>query len=158
MRQAGIEEAPSVLLTTNDDATNIYLAAYCRRLSPDTRIVSRITHDRNRESILRAGADFMLSYATLGAETVYSILRGRPPVILGEDVSFFDLPIPRALDGQTLGTSELRAKTGLTVLGIQENGRLVPNPGPETPLRVGDVLLAIGQPAQLRTFAELFGG
>jgi K+/H+ antiporter YhaU regulatory subunit KhtT len=44
------------------------------------------------------------------------------------------------------------------VLGIQENGSLVPNPGPETPLRVGDVLFAIGQPAQLRTFAELFGG
>ena len=28
---AGLADAPSVLLTTNDDAMNIYLAVYCRR-------------------------------------------------------------------------------------------------------------------------------
>ena len=50
----------SVLLTTNDDAMNIYLAIYCRRLNPGLRIVSRITHERNVEAIHRAGADFVL--------------------------------------------------------------------------------------------------
>ena len=48
---AGILEAASVLLTTNDDAMNIYLAVYCRRLNPNLRIVSRITHERNVEAI-----------------------------------------------------------------------------------------------------------
>ena len=48
---------------------NIYLAVYCRRLKPDLRIVSRITHERNVEAIHRAGADFVLSYTSLGAET-----------------------------------------------------------------------------------------
>jgi Trk K+ transport system NAD-binding subunit len=68
--RAGIERAPSVLLTTNDDAVNIYLAVYCRRLNADLRIVSRITHERNLEAIHRAGADFVLSYASLGVERV----------------------------------------------------------------------------------------
>ena len=74
----------SVLLTTNDDAMNIYLAVYCRRLNPDLRIVSRITHERNLEAIHRAGADFVLSYTTLGIEAVMSLLRGYPPVLLGK--------------------------------------------------------------------------
>jgi voltage-gated potassium channel len=158
MREAGIEEAPSVLLTTNDDATNIYLAAYCRRLSPETRVVSRITHDRNMASILRAGADFTLSYATLGAETLYSILRGRPPMILGEDVTFYDLPIPESLAGTTLGTSGIGRETGLTVLAIEQDGRLSPDPGPETPLASDAVLLAIGRPEQVRLFRERYRG
>lgn len=59
--RAGIDRAASVLLTTNDDAMNIFLAVYCRRLNPTLRIVSRITHERNVEAIHRAGADFVLS-------------------------------------------------------------------------------------------------
>ncbi len=58
IERAGIGRAASVLLTTNDDAMNIYLAVYCRKLNPDLRIVSRITHERNVEAIHRAGADF----------------------------------------------------------------------------------------------------
>ena len=51
-----------MLLTTNDDAMNIYLAVYCRKLNRDLRIVSRITHERNVEAIHRAGADFVLRF------------------------------------------------------------------------------------------------
>ena len=37
---AGLGEAPSVVVTTNDDAaTNIFLAIFCRRLNPDVRMV-----------------------------------------------------------------------------------------------------------------------
>ena len=55
LMKAGLDDAPSVLLTTNDDAVNVYLSVYCRRLKSDIRIVSRITHDRNLEAIHRAG-------------------------------------------------------------------------------------------------------
>jgi voltage-gated potassium channel len=68
LMKAGLGEAPSVILTTNDDAMNIYLAVYCRRLNPELRIISRITHEKNIEAIYRAGADFAISYASLGVE------------------------------------------------------------------------------------------
>ena len=83
-----------MLLTTNDDAMNIYLAVFCRRLNPELRIVSRITHERNLEAIHRAGADFVLSYTTLGVEAVMSLLHGYPPVLLGEGVELFSVPVP----------------------------------------------------------------
>ncbi|MBW1688446.1 MAG: NAD-binding protein, partial [Deltaproteobacteria bacterium] len=46
MMTAGLEKAPSVVISGNDDATNIFLAIYCRRLNPDVRIVSRINAER----------------------------------------------------------------------------------------------------------------
>ena len=70
LERAGLDEISSVLLSTADDAMNVYLAVYLRRLKPELRIVSRITHDRNLEAIHRAGADFVLSYSSLGMEAV----------------------------------------------------------------------------------------
>ena len=124
---AGLADAPSVLLTTNDDAMNIYLAVYCRRLNPDLRVISRITHERNIEAIHRAGADFVLSYASLGAEAVMSLLQSRESVILGEGFDLFYVPVPVSLAGHTLANSHIRARTGLNVLALrQPNGEVVP--------------------------------
>ena len=124
---AGLADAPSVLLTTNDDAMNIYLSVYYRRLNPELRVVSRITHERNIEAIHRAGADFVLSYASLGAESVLSLLQNRESVILGEGFDLFYIPVPASLAGQTLATSHIRARTGLNVLALRlPGGEVVP--------------------------------
>ncbi len=85
---------------------NIYLAVYCRRLNPDLRVISRITHERNIEAIHRAGADFVLSYSSLGAESVMSLLQHRESVIMGEGFDLFYIPVPAILAGQTLATCQ----------------------------------------------------
>ena len=69
------------------------------------RIVSRITHERNVEAIHRAGADFVLSYATLGVESVMSLLRGYELVVLGQGVELFSVAVPPALAGRRLADS-----------------------------------------------------
>ncbi len=158
LMEAGLEEAPSVLLTTNDDAMNIYLAVYCRRLNPDLRIVSRITHERNVQAIRRAGADLALSYADLGVETVLSILLGRSLVFLGEGVELLQVPLPASLAGRTLAESGIGARTGLNVLAVEgPEERIVTNPGPGERLEEGARLVMIGEPAQLQAFAREYG-
>ena len=47
LKQAGIDEAPTVIVTTHDDDLNVYLTIYCRRLRPDIQIISRATEERN---------------------------------------------------------------------------------------------------------------
>jgi voltage-gated potassium channel len=155
--KAGIEGAPSVLLTTNDDATNIYLAIYCRRLNPELRIVSRITHERNLEAIHRAGADFVLSYAALGIEHVFSLVRGRGLVLLGEQLELFALAVPPALVDQTLSESQVGDRTGLNVIAIQHEGELVTNPRGDATMPAGAELVVLGSPEQLQRFKREFG-
>ncbi len=153
---AGLNEAPSVILTTNDDAMNIYLAVYCRRLNPELRIVSRITHERNIEAIHRAGADFALSYASLGMEYVFSILQGRELMVLGEGVELFAAQLPPSLAGQTLAQSAIATRTGLTVIGIQHNEKVTSNPPPSTTLSPGSELLLLGNTRQRQAFTDAF--
>ena len=154
--RAGIQRVSSVLLTTNDDAMNIYLAVYCRRLNPSLRIVSRITHERNIEAIHRAGADFVLSYTTLGVESVLSLLRGYELVVLGEGVELFSIPVPLSLSGRRLADSGIGSATGMSVVALDRRGTLVTRLTGETPLEKGAVLLMLGSLEQRRKFAELF--
>ena len=157
LKRAGIMDAPSVLLTTNDDAVNIYLASYCRHLNPDLRIVSRITHGRNSESIHRAGADFVLSYDALGVSAVLSVLHGRELVVLGEGIDLFSTDLPRSLWGRTLAETGIGAQTGLNVIAVQHNGELVTNPPADIQLDRGAELVMLGDAEQRQEFVEHFG-
>ena len=156
LEQGGLKESSLVILSTNQDAVNIYLSIYCRRLNPNLLIVSRITHDRNLEAIHRAGANFLLSYAPIGAELVMSILLGREPIILGGRVEFFQLKLPKSLSGKTLAECEIGMLTGATVLGVVTAEETVIKFPPEYrfPKNCDVELLATAD--QLKMFEEIF--
>jgi Trk K+ transport system NAD-binding subunit len=156
LKEAGIEEAPSVLLTTHDDAINIHLASYCRRLNPDMRVVSRITHERNLEAIHRAGADFVLSYATLGVDAVSSAIQNRRLVVLGEGVDLFTREVPASLRGTTLAESRIGERTGLNVVALEYNDTFETDLTGETTLPEDAHLLLIGSDEQVESFVAAY--
>ncbi len=156
LKEAGIEDAPSVLLTTNDDAINIHLASYCRRLNLKIHVVSRITHERNLEAIHRAGADFVLSYATLGVDAVSSAIQGRRLVVLGEGVDLFTRSVPASLRGKTLAESRIGERTGLNVVAIENNETFVTELKGDTTLPPEGQLLLIGSDEQMEEFVTTY--
>ena len=157
LKEAGILEAPSILLTSNDDTINIFLASYCRNLNKDLRIVSRITEARNIDIIHRAGADFVLSYATLGSVVIQSIINGQKLTVLGEGVDLFIAPIPNSLVGKTLMESEIGAKTGLSVIAINENQKVFTQLTAAFKLSKGAEIVMIGNAEMKNEFNSVFG-
>ena len=156
IERAGILSVASDLLTTNDDAVNIYLAVYCRRLNPALRIVSRITHERNVEAIHRAGADFVLSYTSLGVESIMSLVSGDATVTLGEGVRLFEVPVPHSLTGKPLLETGIGSRTGLSVVAMDVNGALTTQMTADTVLPKGGKLLMLGSAGQRERFAAAF--
>jgi Trk K+ transport system NAD-binding subunit len=154
VKAAGIEEAPSVVLTTNDDATNIFLTLYCSRLSSGAHIVSRITHEWNLEAIHRAGADFALSHGSLTIQTILSSILGRELIVVGEGTELFVEPIPAGLVGKPLAASGIGAATGLNVIAIRDNGELVANPPATTLLPAAGELVMLGTAEQRQKFLD----
>jgi voltage-gated potassium channel len=154
--EAGLAKAPSVVLTTNDDAANIFLAVYCRRLNPHTHIVSRITHERNVDAVHRAGADFVLSYGNLGVTSLLSLVHGREIVLAGEGVDMFVEPVPARLAGHTLGESGIGARTGLNVIAIQKPDGPALNPTSATELAPDHELVMLGTAEQHGVYRKEF--
>src|SRR5688572_19681264 len=156
IERAGIGRVASVLLTTNDDAMNIYLAVFCRKLNPDLRIVSRITHERNVEAIHRAGADFVLSYTSLGVDNIMSLVDGGATVVLGEGVRLFDVRVPSSLAGQPLSQTGIGSRTGLSVVAVGDGEVLTTQLTGETVIPEKGTLLMLGNADQRHDFAEAF--
>jgi len=156
LKRAGILDAPSVLLSTHDDTMNIYLASYCRQLNKELRIVSRISEARNINTILKAGADFVLSYATLGSEAVLSISKGQELTVLGEGITLFITSIPHSLEGKSLAESGIGAKTGLSVIAIKENTKVITLLSAETLLPPSAEIVLLGTIEMKQKFNEIY--
>ena len=154
--RAGLREAPSVVLTTNDDATNIFLAIYCRRLNPTARIVSRITEEWNLEAIHRAGADFALSHGSLASKSVLSTVQSNELMVLGEGADLFIETTPATLEGKTLADSGIGAETGLNVIAVRADGVSTTNPPASITLEPGAELVMLGTVSAHQAFVKRF--
>jgi Trk K+ transport system NAD-binding subunit len=157
LEAAGIRTASGVILTTHDDDINTYLTIYCRRLRPDIRIVARANLERNVSTLYRAGADDVLSYASIGATAIWNLYRGNDTLVLADGLSVFREVVPTSLVGKTIATSGIRRNTGCNVVAAVERGVVNGNPPAETELREGMELVVIGDNESAQRFADRYG-
>ena len=155
--RAGVQEASSVILTTKSDSVNIFLTLYCRKLNPDTIIVSRVEHDRNIEAIHRAGADFAVSDFTMGVHSILCLVEKREFTLLGEGLDFSSLEVPKSLVGETLKSAEIRTRTGLQVVGIERGDEIINALTADERLELGERLLTVGTIQHRNKFSREFG-
>jgi voltage-gated potassium channel len=155
LEAAGIRTTACVLVTTHDDDTNIYLTIYCRRLRPDVQIISRARTERNVDTLHRAGADFVLSYANMGSRTIMNYLNRSSILMLAEGLDVFQVPTPPALVGKTIAEADLRHKTGCTIVALEEDGATIVNPNPRTILNAASQMILIGSDEAEERFLRL---
>jgi len=156
LRSAGLDQASSVIVTTNDDNTNIYLTIYCRSLRPDLQIITRAGLDRNVSQLHQAGADLVMSYAALGASAVINSLEDVQEIMVAEGLNIFRVAVPRALEGKALQDSGIRERTGCNVLAVGSGENMSVNPGPDTVLKKGEEIVLIGTAKTEKSFAQAF--
>ena len=157
LERAGIsEEAPSVLITTHDDDVNIYLTIYCRELRPNIQIISRATLDRNISKLYAVGADIVLSYASMGANRIFNILKPDEILMLAEGLSVFKASVPTSLIDTTLAETQIRRKTGCNVVAIRSGDTFKINPGPTVHLKKNEELILIGTAEAEKKFINIF--
>lgn len=158
LEAAGLMTSPAVMITPHEDDMNVYLTLYCRRLRPDIQIVSRATLDRNVATMHRAGADFVLSYASMGANAIFNALRSGDFLMFTEGLYLFKIKVPRALAGKSLAEAGIRESSGCTVVAVKIGKGMDINPDPQNPLPPeGDMVLIGSRDAEDR-FLERFCG
>lgn len=156
LEEAGIREAPAVVITTHDDDVNVYLTNYCRRLRPDTQIIARARLDRNVTTLHRAGADSVLSYASTGANALWNMLTAENTLQLAEGLDVFRVPVPTEIAGKPLATAGIREATGCTVVAIASDESFQANPPADRPLPADADLVLIGDSASEHRFLTRF--
>ncbi len=80
LQQSGIEQAKGLIITTNDDSINIFLTLSSRNSNPHMRIVARANTEENVAQLYAAGADFVVSNASVGASILMNILESKESI------------------------------------------------------------------------------
>ncbi len=156
LKKADIMNALTVIITTHDDDINVYLTVYCRRLNPEVQIISRVTQERNIATLHRAGADFVMSYASMGADAIFNLLKRSDTLMVAEGLSVFKMQIPPSLVGRTIANSSIRKNTGCTIIAVNGNRELQFNPDPNEPLPKAGEIIFIGSTEGEKRFLDMY--
>jgi len=144
LEEAGIATTPTVIITTNDDDTNLYLTLLCRQSNPDVEIIARCTLDKHVKALHKAGADFVQSYASIGASSIFNLLQKSRVVTVTQGLDVFRVNVPEEVVGKQIMECGIREKSGCTIIGYHKDDALQANPRPDTVLEAGHEMLMIG--------------
>lgn len=158
LSKAGIHEAPSVIITTHDDDTNIYLTLYCRRLREGMQIISRATLDRNVGILHAAGADLVLSLASMVSSSIINLLSPGKVMMINEGLNIFRSAVGKSLVGKPLKGCGIRSQTRCSVVALRgEDNILHANPAPTHIFSDGEEIYLIGDSEAEKAYYEKFG-
>ena len=157
LEQAGIKTSPSILITTHDDDTNIYLTIYCRRLRPDVQIITRTNLDRNVHVLHMAGADLVLSLASMVSSQIINLLEPGRVFMLNEGLNIFRAVAGEGLAGKNLVNSGIRKNLRCNVVAVKTaRGEMLVNPDPMREFQAADELFLIGDAASETAYYETY--
>tara|TARA_R110002072_G_scaffold25443_2_gene84954 strand:- start:2615 stop:4477 length:1863 start_codon:yes stop_codon:yes gene_type:complete len=156
LQQAGLNDTQTIIITTHQDDVNAYLTIYCRKLRPDVQILARCTTERSIATLHRAGADNVLSYASMGTNVILNHLKHDRMLMVAEGLDVFRVAVPKLLAGKKVGDCGIRQATGCSIVAIGTKGAMKIVPGPEESLQAGHELLLIGTIEAQRGFFGLY--
>jgi len=162
LKQAGITEASTLLVTVGDDIDAIYTTLIARKLNPHMDIICRAINLPSIEKLYRAGADYVFAQPVVAGQILVRFIEPRPlarrerEVILSEDIKVIEFPAGPALAGRSLEDLKIRSRTGCTILAITSDGTTTPNPDPRQLITENSFLTVIGTREQIRQFRSFY--
>jgi voltage-gated potassium channel len=166
LEQAGLRRARALVAALSNDAANLFVTLSARALRPDVFIVARARVEETEEKLRRAGADRVVNPQNIGGARIAAFVL-QPNVTEFLDVVMHDRGLQFRLEemlvspqssivGQSIRDAHLRDRTGALVLALRdEAGAFLTNPSPDTSIRAGEVLIAIGTPSELGALARI---
>jgi len=166
LRSAGVSRARGLVACLNDDAHNVYTILTARSLNERLFIVARAGEEGARQRLLRAGADRVVNPYHLGGLRLAHLLV-KPAVVDFLEFSLgtagqVELELEQVLIGRdnplvgvTLREADLRRRSGIGVVALRRGERLLPNPEASTRLEAGDLLVVLGNRAQIEQFERV---
>jgi voltage-gated potassium channel len=164
--EAGIERARVLVSTLTTDADNLFVTLSGRSLRPDLFIVARARVVDSEAKLLQAGADRVVNPQSIGGKRMAAFVL-QPHVAEFLDVVMHDGTLEFRLEellvadgsplaGVSLRETHIRDQTGALILAMRDSdGTFITNPPPETLLRAGQILIAIGTETQLQALGAV---
>ncbi|MCG1002734.1 MULTISPECIES: TrkA family potassium uptake protein [Halobacterium] len=156
LRSAGIEDASALVLALGDDTSTVFATLVAREESERVEILCRANDTESARKLYAAGADYVLSLATVAGRMLAQTILDEDVMALDKQIDVVRTEAP-ALVGKTLAGADVRARTGCTVVAVQRGDEVRSQPDADFRIREGDALVVVGADADVARFNEVAG-
>lgn len=166
LREAGVLRAKGLIAALASDADNLFIILSAKALNPQLTVVTRASEEEAGEKLRRAGADTVLTpFSMAGRQLADTLLR--PQVVefmdfarsnIGSGVIVEQVRVAAETEVTAKTYSELQElrRSGVIVLAIRKQGAETTfNPPPEFAISAGDVLIVMGERANLQRLEKI---
>lgn len=165
LQLANIKKAKSIIVTTGNPATTVFVVITAKQLNPDIYIVARADDESVSNKLIRAGADKVVNPYAAGGYKMAS-LAVNPTVVdffdsnlrgskNGFDIEMIQLSDESPFNGKTLKGLDLRKKTGASIIGVIRDDERILNPGGEFIFEEGDKIIIMGNLEQIQSIEKI---
>ena len=163
---ANLESARALITALNQESKNVYVTLTARQLAPNLTIIARAEREDSLKKLKFAGANRVLTPHIIGGMRMAQVVL-RPTVtdflelaMQGRhlDLQMEELEIsPQSeLVGKDLIQSDIRPEFNLIIIAIKkQDGEMNFNPQPQTVIKAGDTLVAVGKQENLERLQEI---
>jgi voltage-gated potassium channel len=155
LRACGVERAAGLIVSTSNDANNVYVTVSARSLNKDLRIIARANDAQSSGILYRVGADKVVNPLLSGAS---AIARAAVKPAVSDflevvhisrqfDLDFYSITLAAdsALVGLSLSESPLRSRYNVLVVAVKaREEEMVYNPQGNRVFQAGDELVLLG--------------
>jgi voltage-gated potassium channel len=167
LKKVHIEKAKNLILTSKDDANNVFITLTAKSLNRKLRVVTTASEDGAIKKLYTAGADMVISSPEIGGLLLANATI-RPNVVqfLHDAMTSLDVGgvttdtvvIPKGSIhiGSAIGECDCKDETGALFVGIARNNEVIPNPPKQFKLLEGDEVILLGNKEEIISAKDLF--
>jgi len=164
---AGLERARGLVASSDSDADNLYITLSARSGRPELTIVARASDEDAEKKLKLAGADRVVTpFSTAGRAMANLVLKPQVAAFLdvvttaqGDDFVLEEIEVPGSCPraGRTIRDLRVRDETGAMIVALRKHdGTFDATPSPDALIDVGDVLIGVGTPEEIRSLEDFF--
>ena len=158
-RRVQVDRA-ALVVVTNDDLISTNISFTIRQVSQDVPIVTNANHEHSIDILEFSGNisvyEFMKMLGESLSRRAHGVGSGAAVIGRFDDLLISELPVRyTAIEGMTLAESGIRQSTGVTVIGIMDEGRFGA-PNPRSVIEPHAILMLAGSTSQLKAFEEAY--
>lgn len=166
LREARIDLARGLIAASDSDEDNVFIVLSARLLNPTLYIVARAAQETSVDKMHRAGANSVHSPYVVGgnqlatAAVAPGVLDFLELVLHHEDpdieIAAVEVPLNSPVVGKPMLDSGVMQEEGAIILGrLDAAGKIHSNPRPDTIIKGGDQIIAMGSRAQIEKLQKV---
>ncbi|MDR6998315.1 TrkA family potassium uptake protein [Neobacillus niacini] len=158
LKSIGIRNFDTVIVAIGNDIQASILSVLLLKELGVKKVIAKALNKLHGQVLKKVGADWVVyPERDMGIRVAHQLLS--PNVLnfieISKDYSVEEVKIPDKMTGKTLRELDLRAKFNLTVIAIQHGHDINITPSPDKKIELGDVLVVIGENADLEQFSNI---